>query len=151
MLAACAVAGCTPYRHAAVFYAMEPTELRLVEKRALERCAATRVDGRLPPYAFTTDGCSAWLDGDWTDCCVEHDAAYWCGGSAKARAAADEALRSCLARRGHPPVLDFVYLGVRVGGHPWLPFPWRWGYGWDWPYRYDPSGCRPDDGFDPGH
>jgi hypothetical protein len=29
-----------------------------------------------------------------------------------------------------------MYYGVRVGGHPLLPFPWRRGYGWDWPYRY---------------
>jgi hypothetical protein len=24
------------------------------------------------------------------------------------------------------------YVGVRVGGPAWMPFPWRWGYGWDW-------------------
>jgi hypothetical protein len=25
-----------------------------------------------------------------------------------------------------------TYVGVRVGGPAWMPFPWRWGYGWDW-------------------
>jgi hypothetical protein len=26
-----------------------------------------------------------------------------------------------------------MYIGVRIGGHAWLPTPWRWGYGWYWP------------------
>jgi hypothetical protein len=25
-----------------------------------------------------------------------------------------------------------TFVGVRVGGPAWMPFPWRWGYGWDW-------------------
>lgn len=30
------------------------------------------------------------------------------------------------------------YSGVRMGGTPWLPTPWRWGYGWDdWPRGYE--------------
>lgn len=116
---------------------MEPAQLRALEERALEGCAATRTDGRLPPYAFTTDGCSAWPDGNWRDCCVAHDARYWCGGGAEARVAADTALAGCLAQRGHPGLGDVMQLGVRIFGHPWLPFPWRWGYGWNWPYSYD--------------
>jgi hypothetical protein len=141
-LAAAVLAGCTPHRHAAVFYEKDPAELRALEERARERCAAARTDGRLPPYAFTTDGCSAWPDGDWGACCVEHDAAYWCGGSAEARAAADAGLRSCLARLDHPWMGNLMHFGVRIGGHPWLPFPWRWGYGWDWPYRH-PAAPKP--------
>jgi hypothetical protein len=137
LAAAAALGGCTPLRHAAVFYEMDPAELLRLEQRALERCAGARADRRLPPYAFTTDGCSAWPDGDWLECCVEHDTAYWCGGSARARAEADATLGACLARRGHPVLGDLMHLGVRIGGHPWLPFPWRWGYGWDWPYPYD--------------
>lgn len=137
MLAAAALAACTPHRHAAVFYEMDPAALYRLEQRALERCAVRRADGRLPPHAFTTDGCSAWPDGNWRECCVEHDAAYWCGGSAAARAAADAALGRCVAWLGHPLIGAVMHLGTRIGGHPWLPFPWRWGYGWDWPYRYD--------------
>lgn len=68
-------------------------------------------------------------------CCVVHDFAYWCGGSDEQRAAADQAMRRCLMALGHPRLSGWMYLGVRLGGHPWLPFPWRWGYGWDWPYR----------------
>jgi hypothetical protein len=139
VLAVGALASCTPVRHAAVFYAMDPAALRRIEQQARERCAATRPDGRLPPYAFTTDGCSSWPDGDWSTCCVEHDAMYWCGGSAEARAAADAELRRCVARHGHPVIGEVMHAGVRLGGHPWVPFPWRWGYGWDWPYRHDPA------------
>jgi hypothetical protein len=136
-LAVAALGACTPYRHADIFYEMPPAELRALEQRAIERCAAAR--GTLPPYAFTTDGCSAWRNGEWLDCCVEHDILYWCGGSAPARAAGDWALQACVAARGHPLTADLMHLGVRIGGHPWLPFPWRWGYGWNWPYRYDPT------------
>jgi hypothetical protein len=131
------LAGCTPYRHAAVFYEKTPAELADLERHAEKQCAAVRADDRRPPHAFTTDGCSVWPDRDWRGCCVEHDMSYWCGGSAAARATADSALRSCLAQMGHPRTGSFMHLGVRIGGHPWLPFPWRWGYGWDWPYQYD--------------
>ena len=30
-----------------------------------------------------------------------------------------------------------MYIGVRIGGPPWYPVPFRWGYGWDWPHGYD--------------
>ena len=34
-----------------------------------------------------------------------------------------------------------MYAVVDIGGHPWLPTPWRWGYGWDdWPKNYEKSG-----------
>jgi hypothetical protein len=33
---------------------------------------------------------------------------------------------------------SLFYAGVRLGGAPWLPTPWRWGYGWeDWPHDYE--------------
>jgi len=141
MLAATMLAaGCTPLRHTIVPYESDPLQSRIIEARAIERCAAVRADGTLPGYSFTTDGCSVWPDGDWVDCCVEHDLAYWCGGDAEARATADEGLRSCIGGLGYPRMAQWVYMGVRIGGHPLLPFPWRWGYGWDWPYRYDSPG-----------
>jgi hypothetical protein len=116
---------------------MPAAEQRAIEQRADAQCAASRPDRRLPPHAFTTDGCSAWFDGDWLACCIEHDMAYWCGGSSRERSSADFALRDCVAARSSPFNGDLLHLGVRLGGHPWLPFPWRWGYGWDWPYVYD--------------
>jgi hypothetical protein len=115
---------------------MDPVQIRALEERAQAGCVA-RSSGALPPHAFTTDGCSAWPDGHWQLCCVEHDVAYWCGGGIETRRAADIALRTCVTQRGSPMIADLMYLGVRLGGMPWLPFPWRWGYGWDWPHHYD--------------
>lgn len=95
-----------------------------------------------PPRPFRSDGCTFWPDGRWRDCCVEHDRAYWRGGSAAARRAADRALHRCVTARGHPWVAAWMYWGVRLGGVPWLPTAWRWGFGWPWRQR---PGYVPDD------
>lgn len=86
-----------------------------------------------PPKEFRTDGCSLWPDGPWRGCCVEHDRAYWRGGSPAERLAADKALRDCVAKRGYPFVAWLMYRGVRLGGHHLWPTWFRWGYGWPWP------------------
>jgi hypothetical protein len=62
--------------------------------------------------------------------------AYWCGGRAGEREQADERLRACVAEHGGNGIATLLYWGVRVGGHPWLPFYWRWGYGWPWARGY---------------
>lgn len=96
---------------------------------------------RLAP--FTTDGCSGGIyrtifrrNPPWLGCCTEHDKVYWRGGSRADRRDADIALMVCVARNGHPVVAFAMWFAVRVGGHPWLPLPWRWGYGWRWPRGY---------------
>jgi hypothetical protein len=84
------------------------------------------------PAGFESDGCSLFPDGDYRDCCVQHDLAYFSGGSWKARWRADDQLRKCVAgKRGlqHRPLSFLMWLGVRVGGVPWLPTPFRWGFG----------------------
>ena len=131
---AAALAACTPLRHTIEPYASDAEQARALEERAIASCAPLRA-GVLPTHAFTTDGCSMWPDGDWVACCIEHDFAYWCGGDASLRLAADDALRRCVRRLGHEQMAPWMYLGVRAGGAAWLPFPWRWGYGWDWPHR----------------
>jgi len=89
---------------------------------------------------FTTDGCSMFPDGTpsnralWQHCCVTHDFAYYVGGSSELRAAADAALETCVASETTPLLGSAMRAGVRMGGTPALPTPWRWGYGW----RYDP-------------
>lgn len=94
--------------------------------------------GELAP--FTTDGCTMFPDGSpadvtlWQHCCIEHDFAYYLGGPSEAREAADTQLRACVAAAANQAVADVMYYGVRVGGTPVLPTPWRWGYGW----KYDP-------------
>ncbi len=86
----------------------------------------------LPPREFTTDGCSIWPDASWVSCCHVHDIAYWCGGSAEQRKAADQLLRQCVADSGSPITGALMGVGVRAGGLWILPLPWRWGYGWPW-------------------
>ena len=87
--------------------------------------------------AFTSDGCSGFPDGIpllastlWRHCCVQHDLAYWQGGTAEQRKAADDVLRTCVSKTSIPLLGEMMYLGVRVGGYTGLPTSWRWGYGW---------------------
>jgi hypothetical protein len=97
-----------------------------------ETLCAHRHPGRQPPRPFATDACTWWPDGDWGACCVEHDIAYWCGGTAAERGAADRELRACIAHDHSALLAELTYLGVRGGGGAWLPTPWRWGYGRRW-------------------
>lgn len=103
-------------------------------------------------YPFTTDGCSglfmravhAWwratgrrvLSEEVTALCVTHDHAYHPGGTAAQRLLADATLAAGVAACGKPFLARLMFLGVWIGGHPLLPFPWRWGYGWRWPRGY---------------
>jgi hypothetical protein len=97
-------------------------------------------DWRLAPFA--TDGCSSFPGGDpfdpvrWQHCCVAHDRAYWAGGTYDDRWNADVALKECVAETGADWVADLMFEGVRVGGSPYLPTPFRWGYGWPWIIGY---------------
>ncbi|ODB44970.1 hypothetical protein BB427_00845 [Pseudoalteromonas sp. BMB] len=91
---------------------------------------------------FTSDGCSAFPDGTlaqnelWLSCCKAHDLAYWKGGTAIERENADIALQKCVAAVGQEEVATLMLAGVRLGGLPYLPTPFRWGYGWSYPRRY---------------
>jgi len=95
---------------------------------------------------FTTDGCSggmSWLYNNifgkelpWRDDCVEHDKAYWYGGTSEQRRLADIKLMCDVANTGYPIIGSLMYVAVRIGGHPLLPMSWRWGYGWKYPKKY---------------
>ncbi|MCG9760934.1 MULTISPECIES: hypothetical protein [Pseudoalteromonas] len=91
---------------------------------------------------FTSDGCSAFPDGTlaqnelWLSCCTAHDLAYWKGGTAIERENADIALQKCVAAVGQEEVATLMLAGVRLGGLPYFPTPFRWGYGWSYPRRY---------------
>jgi hypothetical protein len=77
-----------------------------------------------------SDGCSAAPDGTWRQACVDHDAAYFKGGSAADRLAADKKLRSDMIKQGAAPVVaDLYYAAVRIGGMPGTHLPWQWGMG----------------------
>lgn len=129
-LAAAVVCACTPTAHRLAPYRNESAAAEALERRARAECMQAR--GLIPPHRFTTDGCSMWPDGGWVHCCVEHDVAYWCGGTSPHRHLADEALRACVSAVRGAPMAWLMYAAVRVGGAPWLPFPWRWAYGWDY-------------------
>ncbi len=94
---------------------------------------------------FHSDGCSLFPDQniitqkDWNDCCVEHDIAYWHGGTKAQRATADSLLRVCVLRKaGSKKLADLMYKGVRLGGSPYFPTWYRWGYGWNYMRGYAP-------------
>jgi len=111
-----------------------------VGPRAAADCPALLRSADLPSRPFTTDACSLFPDGDWADCCIAHDIAYWCGGSFASRRAADRRLRACVAARhggcGGRTLGALMEAGVFFGGSPWLPTPWRWGYGHRYPAGY---------------
>jgi hypothetical protein len=91
---------------------------------------------------FASDGCSLFPDGTaedktlWRHCCVAHDYAYWQGGTHQQRALADEQLKVCVADTGKQGTGRLMLGGVRVGGLPWWPTPFRWGFGWPYPRGY---------------
>lgn len=85
---------------------------------------------------FTTDGCSVFPDGTstnqslWINCCIRHDFAYWKGGTFEERLTADKTLENCVIDLGQPEIAKLMLVGVRAGGSPYFPAPYRWGYGW---------------------
>jgi protein tyrosine phosphatase (PTP) superfamily phosphohydrolase (DUF442 family) len=94
---------------------------------------------------FASDGCSLFPNGTpsarekWCDCCLQHDLAYWQGGTEAERLAADAALRDCvLVKTVDAQLAEAMYLGVRAGGHPAFPTWYRWGYGWPYGRGYAP-------------
>lgn len=108
---------------------------------ALYHLIPFKPDGELSD--FTSDGCSLFPDSslinadDWCQCCLQHDIAYWQGGTEDERLAADEALRDCvLERTGDAQLAEAMYLGVRMGGSPYFKNWYRWGYGWNYERKY---------------
>ncbi len=91
---------------------------------------------------FTTDGCSGGMSWfwrtflghppPWEGDCVEHDKAYWEGGTKEQRRKADLKLCRRVGDKGYPILGWLMFAGVYVGGSPLLPFSWRWGYGYSW-------------------
>ena len=117
-------------------------------KKQLYRLAALSIllvgcssDDELHPFA--SDGCSLFPDAslissdDWCSCCFQHDLAYWRGGTAEERKAADQQLRNCvLQKTGNQALATMMYDGVRVGGSPYFYNWYRWGYGWSYDRKY---------------
>lgn len=93
----------------------------------------------MPPRTFVYDGCSLWFDSllwhDLRATCLEHDIAYWMGGTPAERKAADVALREEIAHTGllGPVFGPVAYGGVRLFGDSFVThlFDVNWGYGWN--------------------
>ena len=92
---------------------------------------------------FHSDGCSLFPDtslitqDDWSDCCFQHDIAYWRGGTAVERKAADQRLHACVKdKTGNAALARIMYDGVRFGGSPYFYNWYRWGYGWGYDRKY---------------
>ncbi len=91
-------------------------------------------------FPFKTDGCSGGMSRvwrflwrkppPWEGHCITHDSAYHPGGTRLQRSEADRRLRDAVRRNGYPISAFIIWAGVRIGGHPLLPFSWRWGFGW---------------------
>ena len=119
------------------------TLLAVLAGALLGACATTPPPDALAP--FTTDGCSMFPDrsalsaADWCSCCVAHDLAYWRGGTAEERLAADQALQACVLRASNNAALaDLMFAGVRSGGGPYFHTSYRWAYGWPYGRGYEP-------------
>ena len=91
---------------------------------------------------FTTDNCSVVPDYDQNECCVEHDWAYWKGGTFQERWDADRKFLECVKETRSGLLAPFRWLGVRVGGIGLFPTSFRWGYGWKWPTTKAPNDDR---------
>lgn len=93
---------------------------------------------------FTTDGCSLFPDGLpknktlWQACCIQHDIQYWQGGSEQQRIESDKQLLNCVKKTGQSKIALLMHRGVRAGGAPYWPVPYRWGYGWPYLRGYKP-------------
>jgi hypothetical protein len=79
-------------------------------------------------FGFTTDGCTLSPDGNWFDCCLEHDFAYWKGGTSEERKAADKKLRECMRAKGYYVLPWVYYYGVRLFGSHFFKSGPMWGY-----------------------
>ncbi|MCG8591604.1 MAG: hypothetical protein MJE66_20090, partial [Proteobacteria bacterium] len=131
--------GCAAGHHTPEPYRSDAGRAAQLDARAHSFCRGSDATPRpLPAKPFLTDGCSRFPDGHWVACCVEHDVAYWCGGTASERLEADRAFRRCVARAASPALAGLMYWGVRVGGHPAFPSAYRWSYGREyWPWYAD--------------
>ena len=67
------------------------------------------------PYDPNTDGCTAWPDFDYKECCAEHDF-YYVNDVGVTTREADAILRDCIRSKGgwHKIMGWLVWIGVRV-------------------------------------
>ena len=72
----------------------------------------------------------------WEACCDANDRLYVKGGTHLERREADISLYECVRKNGHPFWAALMWVGVRFGGAPFWPTPYRWGFGCKYTGRY---------------
>jgi hypothetical protein len=97
---------------------------------------------------FVSDGCprlgkmiSYPREDHWQLCCVEHDKAYWKGGSLEQKQQADSAFHSCVSERGSADAARLMYYSLRSVQK--ASQVQNWGYGWVIPHNT--SGHTPEE------
>jgi hypothetical protein len=93
---------------------------------------ATPENTAVTAETFVSDNCTWFPDGNYKDCCVQHDREYFNGGSWKERWRSDKKLYKCVASKPkfyNKIVAPFMWLGVRAFGVPWLGTKASWGFG----------------------
>ena len=107
---------------------------------------------------FSTDGCSLSPNSsvnlkhlskdsrpnfvNIAECCVQHDVAYWLGGTLQEKNQADAVFKQCVASRAGDVVADTYFRGVSFGGTANGFNTFRWGYGWDIRRMYRPISAQ---------
>lgn len=116
-----------------------------VGKLLLIACILLGCQSDIQLMSFANLGCSSALNpselasDEWCGCCVEHDIAYWRGGSSMQREQADERLRDCVQRTSRNEVIaDSIYKGVLDGNSKYFFTGYRWAYGWSFDRSYKP-------------
>lgn len=92
-----------------------------------------------PDKAFSQDGCTMFpntiLWHDLRPACLQHDIAYWAGGTEQMKVEADLDFANTIKATGPlgPVIAPLAYVGVSVFGDSWLTklVGAHWGYGWD--------------------
>jgi len=118
------------------YYVLCPSAFALLALLAGAVVSAEKIDTTAILKPFISDGCSIFPDGNWQSqtlwysCCFKHDYDYWKGGTETQRKSSDNALKQCVIELGEAEIAELMLTGVRAGGGPYWPTPYRWGYGW---------------------
>lgn len=132
-----------------IFFVSCTSREKTVERQLASTSAldVTRLVNQL--QGFEANGCSNFSPSvaypkkeKWGLCCVQHDIAYWKGGTNEDRYSADQRLQNCIIEVGEPNIARLVYWGVRAkaltGERDRSGENWDWGYGWKLPRGYAP-------------
>ena len=70
-------------------------------------------------------GCTGWPEGNWHDCCVQHDLDYEAGGNIWAKIKCDHKLGRCVAGKCSMLLGLLMFVGVLILGlGPWYQHRW---------------------------